>query len=110
MKVLVKITKIEISVSCLPPSPGWISSVKQAIKTIIETIISINKNQDNLLLIINDLNINIMILKISNPRDAIIQSYSRPIAYKDYILLDGVVIIKFCKLGIWKNYYTYFWD
>ena len=32
---------------------------------------------------------------ISNPRDAIIQSYSRPIAYKGYILLDGVVIIKF---------------
>ena len=41
-----------------------------------------------------------MILKISNPRDAIIQSYQGPIAYKDYILLDGVVIIKFCKLGI----------
>ena len=37
---------------------------------------------------------------ISNPRDAIIQSYSRPIAHKDYILLDGVVIIKYCKLGV----------
>ena len=48
-------------------------------------------------------NINTMILKISNPREAIIQSYTRPIAYKDYILLDGVVIIKFCKLGIWKE-------
>ena len=59
-----------------------------------------NKDQDNFLLIINNLNINIMILKKSNPRDAIIQSYSRPTAYKDYILLDGVVIIKFCKLGI----------
>ena len=65
MKVLVKITKIEISVSGSPPSFGWIISVKQTIKTIIETIISINKNQDNLLLIINNLNINIMILKIS---------------------------------------------
>jgi len=41
-----------------------------------------------------------MILKKSNPRDSIIQSYNRPIDYKDYILLDGVVIIKFCKLGI----------
>jgi len=36
-----------------------------------------------------------MILKKSNPRQAIIQSYSRPIDYKDYILLDGVVVIKF---------------
>jgi len=36
-----------------------------------------------------------MILKKSNPRDAIIQSYTRPIAYKNYVLLDGVVIIKF---------------
>ena len=36
-----------------------------------------------------------MILKKSNPRDAIIQSYTRPIAYKDHILLDGVVIIRF---------------
>ena len=44
-----------------------------------------------------------MILKISNPRDAIIQSYQGPIAYKDYVLLDGVVIIKFCKLGVWKK-------
>ena len=71
MKVLVKITKIEISVSWLPPSLGWISSVKQAIKTIIETIISINKNQDNLLLIINNLNINIIKwnLKEETPMD-----------------------------------------
>ena len=45
-----------------------------------------------------------MILKISNPRDAIIQSYQGPIAYKDYILLDGVVIIKFCKLYKTKHY------
>ena len=30
----------------------------------------------------------------------ITQSYSRPIAYKDHILLDGVVIIKFCKLWV----------
>ena len=36
-----------------------------------------------------------MILKINCPRTAIIQSYTRPIAYKDHILLDGVVIIKF---------------
>ena len=36
-----------------------------------------------------------MILKTKCPRTAIIQSYTRPIAYKDHILLDGVVIIKF---------------
>ena len=38
-----------------------------------------------------------MILKISNPREAIIQSYTRPIAYKDYILLDGEVVIAFIQ-------------
>ena len=31
-----------------------------------------------------------MILKISNPRDAIIHSYQRPILYKSVIILDGI--------------------
>ena len=40
----------------------------------------------------------------TNAREAIIQSYTRPIAYKNYVLLDGVVIIKFCKLGVLNNH------
>ena len=64
-------------------------------KPMRDAIDKTNKDQDNLLLIINNLNTNIMILKISNPREAIIQSYTRPIAYKDYILLDGEVVIAF---------------
>ena len=36
-----------------------------------------------------------MLLKINNPRNAIIESYNRPIAYKNYILLNGKVVVKF---------------
>ena len=36
-----------------------------------------------------------MILKISNPRDAIIQSYNRPVLYKNHILLNGAVVVRF---------------
>jgi len=34
-----------------------------------------------------------MILKISNPRQAIITSYKRPILYKDHIIMDGAVVV-----------------
>jgi len=36
-----------------------------------------------------------MILKISNPRQAIINSYNRPVLYKNHILLNGSVVVKF---------------
>jgi hypothetical protein len=36
-----------------------------------------------------------MILKISNPRTAIIQSYNRTVLYQNHILLNGVVVVKF---------------
>jgi len=36
-----------------------------------------------------------MILNITNPRTAIIQSYNRPVLYKDVVLLNGKVVIKF---------------
>jgi hypothetical protein len=37
----------------------------------------------------------IMILKTHNPKTAIIQSYNRPVLYKNQILLNGAVIVKF---------------
>ena len=36
-----------------------------------------------------------MILKKSNPRDAIIHSYTRPILYKNVVILNGRTVIKF---------------
>ena len=36
-----------------------------------------------------------MILKISNPKTAIIQSYNRPVLYQTHILLNGAVVVKF---------------
>jgi len=36
-----------------------------------------------------------MILKIPNPRQAIITSYKRPVLYKNHILLNGAVVVKF---------------
>ena len=36
-----------------------------------------------------------MILKKNNPRQAIIHSYNRPILYKNYVLLNGTVVMKF---------------
>ena len=36
-----------------------------------------------------------MILKKCNPREAIIQSYQRPILYKNVVILNGRTVIKF---------------
>jgi hypothetical protein len=36
-----------------------------------------------------------MILKISKPREAVISSYNRPVLYKNHILLNGAVVVKF---------------
>ncbi len=36
-----------------------------------------------------------MLLRINNPRKAIIESYKRPISYLNYILFEGRVIIRF---------------
>jgi len=36
-----------------------------------------------------------MILKIHNPRQAIITCYKRPVLYKEFVLLDGAVVVKF---------------
>jgi len=36
-----------------------------------------------------------MILKKNNPRQAIIHSYNRPVLYKNHILLNGAVVVKF---------------
>ena len=38
-----------------------------------------------------------MIQRINNPKDALIQSYNKPVAYKDYILYNGVVIVRWRK-------------
>jgi len=38
-----------------------------------------------------------MIEKVNNPKDALIQSYNKPVAYKDYILYNGVVIVRWRK-------------
>ena len=36
-----------------------------------------------------------MIIKENNPRQAIIDSYNRPILYKNHILLNGAVVVRF---------------
>ena len=36
-----------------------------------------------------------MILKENNPRQAIILSYKKPVLYKDFVLLNGVVKVRF---------------
>jgi len=36
-----------------------------------------------------------MILKIKCPRTAIITSYNRPVLYKNHILLNGAVVVRF---------------
>ena len=36
-----------------------------------------------------------MLLEINNPREAIIESYTKPISYKNYILFKGKVIVCF---------------
>ena len=36
-----------------------------------------------------------MLLKTNNPREAIIESYTKPISYKNYILFKGKVIVCF---------------
>ena len=36
-----------------------------------------------------------MILKISKPKEAVISSYNRPILYKNVVILNGQVVIKF---------------
>ena len=36
-----------------------------------------------------------MIIKVNNPRQAIMTSYNRPVLYQNHILLDGAVVLKF---------------
>ena len=36
-----------------------------------------------------------MIIKIDNPRQAIMTSYNRPVLYKNHILLNGAVVVRF---------------
>ena len=36
-----------------------------------------------------------MIIKEKNPRQAIIKSFFKPVLYKDYVLLDGTVKLRF---------------
>ena len=36
-----------------------------------------------------------MILKITNPRKAIIESFNTPVLYKNYILLKGTRVVGF---------------
>ena len=36
-----------------------------------------------------------MTLEIVNPRTAIMTSYNRPVLYKNHILLNGAVVVKF---------------
>jgi hypothetical protein len=36
-----------------------------------------------------------MILKINNPRTAIMMSYKRPVLYKNHIIMDGAVVVRF---------------
>ena len=36
-----------------------------------------------------------MILKTKCPRTAIMTSYKRPVLYKEFVLLDGAVVVKF---------------
>ena len=36
-----------------------------------------------------------MIIKENNPRQAIMTSYKRPVLYKDHIIMDGSVVLKF---------------
>ena len=55
----------------------------------------INSNSRISFFIITYLNLNIMFLKIHNPRQAIIQSYNRPVLYKNHILLNGAVVVRF---------------
>ena len=43
-----------------------------------------------------------MIIKENNPRQAIITSYSRPVMYKDFVLLNGKVVLKF-KIEVIDN-------
>jgi hypothetical protein len=40
-----------------------------------------------------------MMPNISNPKEALIQSYTRPIAYKNLILFNGIVIVRFVSQG-----------
>ena len=35
-----------------------------------------------------------MIIKENNPRQAIIKSFFKPVLYKDYVLLNGAVVMK----------------
>tara|TARA_B110000459_G_C16287060_1_gene348809 strand:+ start:509 stop:622 length:114 start_codon:yes stop_codon:yes gene_type:complete len=36
-----------------------------------------------------------MILKIKCPRTAVVESYKKAILYKNYVLLDGAVVVRF---------------
>ena len=36
-----------------------------------------------------------MIIKENNPRQAIIDSYNRPILYKNIVILNGISVIKY---------------
>ena len=36
-----------------------------------------------------------MIIKIKCPRTAVIQSYNRPVLYKNHILMNSAVVVKF---------------
>jgi hypothetical protein len=36
-----------------------------------------------------------MIIKIDNPRQAIMTSYKRPVLYKNHIIMDGAVVVRF---------------
>jgi len=36
-----------------------------------------------------------MILKIKCPRTAIMTSYKRPVLYKNHIIMDGAVVVRF---------------
>jgi hypothetical protein len=36
---------------------------------------------------------------ISNPKEALIQSYTQPVAYKNLILFNGIVIVRYVSKG-----------
>ena len=40
-----------------------------------------------------------MMPTISNPKEALIQSYTQPVAYKNLILFNGIVIVRYVSKG-----------
>ena len=45
-------------------------------------------------------------LKTESPKEAILLSKNMPVAYKNYILLNGIVVIAF----VWKRANNYCWQ